>query len=506
MLVRHEPTVEQRVQILVTGATGYIGGLLIPRLLAAGHSVRALARDPDKAASRLPDEVAIVEGDVLQPATLAPALAGIEVAYYLIHSMEQGEFAFEERDRTAAAAFARAARLAGVSRIIYLGGLGDDRRQLSAHLRSRQETGATLAAAGVPVTEFRAGIIIGAGSASFEILRELTERLPAMVCPRWVTSPIQPLAVADVLTYLCACLDVPATAGQVLEIGGPEVMTYQEMMQRFARLRGLRRLMLRVPVLTPRLSSYWVDIVTSVPATIARPLIEGLRSAVVVRDPRVRTLLPIPLTNFDAAVHAALSERRPGERELPMIWLRRLPARLRELARDRFWPDVLTNRTILPAAAPRSAVYAEVAQIGGPNGWYYMNWAWRVRGGLDRRLGGPGIDHRTPLPLVINPGDRRDFWEVLEAEPGRHLRMRALMRIPGRAELEWSVAPRGPDGSILYQTARFRPAGVAGRLYWYALLPVHLRIFRGMARRIIERATAKHGSGKPPPAVESGAR
>jgi uncharacterized protein YbjT (DUF2867 family) len=474
--------------ILVTGATGYIGSRLVPRLLAAGHRVRVLAREPRRAAAVLPPGVEVVAGDVLRPETLGPALGGVEVAYYLVHSMEGDEFSFEERDRRAARAFAEAARAADVQRIVYLGGLGDERTRLSAHLRSRQEVGAILARSGVPVTEFRAAVIIGAGSASFEMLRELTERLPVMICPRWVTSPVQPIAVADVIAYLTGCVDVPSTTGRVLEIGGPEVMTYQEMMQRFARLRGLRRLIVRVPVLTPRLSSYWVDIVTSVPAAVARPLIEGLRSPIVVRDPSVGGLLPLPLTSFDDAVRAALREQRPGRRELPLVWLRRLPGHLLGVARDRIWPPVLQNRDVRRTAAPPSAVYAELTRVGGPNGWYFMDWAWRLRGALDRRLGGPGLNRRLPLPPDIRSGDQRDFWQVLEAEPARRVRMRALMRVPGEAELEWSIAPGERGGSVLYQTARFRPAGAPGRLYWYGLLPIHLLIFRGMAGAIIDRA------------------
>lgn len=483
------------MQILVTGATGYIGRQLVPRLLAAGHHVSALVRDSHRGAAVLPPGVRVVEGDVLQPETLTPALDGIEVAYYLVHSMGGDEFSFEERDRRAARTFGEAASAAGLKRIIYLGGLGDERTRLSAHLRSRQEVGAILSTSGVPVTEFRAAIIIGAGSASFEMLRELTERLPVMVCPRWVVSPIQPIAVGDVLTYLTGCLDVPATTGQVLEIGGPEVMTYQQMMQRFAHLCGLRRLIIRVPVLTPRLSSYWVDIVTTVPATVARPLIEGLRSAVVVHDFTAHRLLPVRLTPFDDAVRAALSERRPGRHELPLVWLRRLPERLFRIVRDRLWSPILFDRGVQRISASPEVVYAELTGIGGPNGWYFLDRAWRLRGALDRRFGGPGLDRLTPLPVDIHPGDRRDFWQVLEAEPNRRVRLRALMRLPGEAELEWVVTPGETGGSVLYQTARFRPAGLLGRVYWYGLLPVHLIIFRGLRRAIAARAAHRARAG-----------
>jgi hypothetical protein len=303
---------------------------------------------------------------------------------------------------------------------------------------------------------------------------------------------MQPIAISDVLSYLVGCLSVPETAGRVLEIGGPEVMTYQQMMQRFARLRGLHRFIVRVPVLTPRLSSYWVDIVTSVPAAVARPLIEGLKSAVVVREPSSKQFLPFALMPFDVAVRAALSDARPGARERPLVWLRRVPGRLSTLARDRLWPAVLTDRQAVQSDAATDAVYAEVAAIGGPNGWYFMEWAWRLRGMLDRWWGGPGLDRRTPLPTAFRVGDRRDFWRVLEVESGRRVRLGALMRMPGTAELEWVIAARPGGGSDLYQTARFRPAGLPGRLYWYALIPIHQLIFRGMAQAIARRAR-RHG-------------
>jgi hypothetical protein len=267
------------------------------------------------------------------------------------------------------------------------------------------------------------------------------------------------------------------------------------MMQRFAQLRGLRRLILRVPVLTPRLSSYWVDIVTAVPAPVARPLIEGLRAAVVVRDPTARALLPLPLTAFDDAVRTALAARRPGRHERPLVWVRRLPRRLLRVAQDRLWPPILSDRGVRQVAAPPDMVYAELARIGGPNGWYFLDRAWRLRGAVDRWLGGPGLDRHTPLMPTIHAGDRRDFWQVVEAEPGRRVRLRALMRLPGEAELEWVVTPAEPGGSVLYQTARFRPRGLGGRLYWYGLLPVHLVIFRGLAGRIAARATRRTRAG-----------
>lgn len=473
------------MEIFVAGATGYIGRRLVPGLLAAGHHVRALVRDPARAAGQLPPECALVPGDVLEPDSLTAALAGVEVAYYLVHLMGSGEFGFEERDRTAAANFATAADAAGVRRIIYLGGLGQGDGLLSSHLRSRQEVGAVLARSGVPTTELRAAIIVGAGSASFQMMRDLVERLPVMVCPRWVTTRCQPIAVDDVITYLVRCLDVPATAGRVLEIGGPEVLSYQTMMRRLARILGLRRWIIRVPVLTPRLSSYWVHLVTTVPTDVARPLIEGLRSEVIVRNPAADALLPMCHTPFGMAVQRALEEERERPAEPVRQWLYRLPGRLGQLLRDWLAPPVLRDQRTRACAAPAAALFATATAIGGPAGWYAFDWAWQLRGAVDRLLGGPGLD-RTTLS-VLAPGGRLDFWRVLEVDAPLRLRLEALMKLPGRAELEFVVLPRA-GGSLLVQTARFAPRGPAGYLYWYGLYPVHGLVFRGMAAAIARRA------------------
>jgi uncharacterized protein YbjT (DUF2867 family) len=422
---------------------------------------------------------------VLEPNGLTAALAGVEVAYYLVHLMGSGEFGFEERDRTAAANFAAAARAAGVRRIVYLGGLGQGDSLLSSHLRSRQEVGALLARGGVATTEFRAAIIVGAGSASFQMMRDLVERLPVMICPRWVTTRCQPIAVDDVITYLIGCLDVPATAGRVLEIGGPEVLSYQAMMHRLARILGLRRWIIRVPVLTPRLSSYWVHLVTTVPTDVARPLIEGLRSEVIVRDPAADTLLPLSRMPFATAVGRALDEERERPSEPVGQWLRRLPGRLGQLLRDWLAPPVLRDQRTRACAAPPATLFATATAIGGPAGWYAFDWAWQLRGAIDRPLGGPGLDRTTPHALA--PGGRLDFWRVLEVNPPLRLRLEALMKLPGRAALEFDALPRA-DGSLLVQTARFAPRGPAGYLYWYGLYPIHALVFRGMAAAIVRRA------------------
>jgi uncharacterized protein YbjT (DUF2867 family) len=483
--------------ILVTGATGYVGGRLVPRLLEAGHRVRVLARDPARLAGRpWLGQVEVVRGDVLAPETLAAAMQGVRVAYYLVHSMGDTE-AFHERDLAAAGNFARAAREAGVSRILYLGGLGDPGGGLSDHLRSRQATGDRLRDAGVPVTEFRAAVIVGAGSLSFEMIRYLTERLPVMVCPRWVFRRIQPIAVADVLAYLTAALDVPESAGQVVEIGGADVLTYREMMLGYARLRGLRRWLFPVPVLTPRLSSHWVHWMTPIPASIARPLIEGLRNDVVVRDDSARRLFPgISPLSYQEALAQALARLERGEIET--AWSDALATSQGDE------PPVLLStqegmiveRRQLSVPLPPLALFRSFCGLGGKRGWLYANWAWRLRGMVDRLAGGVGFRRGRRDPDSLRVGDALDFWRVEAVEEPTLLRLRAEMKVPGRAWLQFEARP-APEGSLLVQTAFFAPRGLLGHLYWYLLYPFHAAIFGNLVRRVAERARGLAGA---PPA------
>ncbi len=480
--------------VLVTGATGYVGGRLVPRLLAAGRDsgliVRCLARDPERLEGRpWRGQVEVVAGDAMVPATLGPALAGIGVAYYLIHSLGTGE-AFALRDRDAAAAFGAAARAAGVRRIIYLGGLGDPATALSHHLRSRQETGAALGEAGVPVTEFRAGVVVGSGSLSFEMIRYLAERVPVMICPRWVFTRTQPIAIRDVLDYLVAALDQPESAGQVVEIGGADVVTYGEMMTGYAAERGLRRWLLPVPVLTPRLSSFWVHLVTPIPAAVARPLIDGLKNEVVVRDTTARRLFPdIAPVGYRLAVGRALAKLDAGEVETS--WSDALASSQGDqpVVRLENREGMIVERRELRVAASAERVFAAVMQLGGRRGWLYMDWAWRVRGACDRLAGGVGMRRGRRDPDVLRPGDALDFWRVETVEAPALLRLRAEMKVPGRAWLQFEV--RAAQGStLLAQTAIFAPKGLAGLLYWYALYPVHALIFSGLVRRLAARAEA----------------
>jgi uncharacterized protein YbjT (DUF2867 family) len=479
-------------RVLVTGATGYIGGRLVPRLLAAGYPVRCLTRDPQRLAGRSDPwtQAELVAGDVLDPATLAPAMQGVEVAYYLVHSMAAGEETFRERDRQAAANFVAAAAASGVGRIIYLGGLGEDDDSLSQHLRSRHEVGDVLRAGSVPVTEFRAAIVVGSGSVSFEMIRYLTERLPVMTTPRWVNTPCQPIAIRDLLAYLIAAPEEPRSAGRIIEIGGPSVLTYGQMMQTYARVRGLRRFIIPVPVLTPGLSAHWVNLVTPIPRSIARSLVESLRNPVVVRDPSARELFPqIQPLSYQEAVRIAVERTTLGEVETSWTTaLRDLPAGTPLPAQLQSVEGLLLERREAWVEAPATSVYRVFSGIGGRRGWLYGTWLWRVRGILDRLVGGPGLRRGRRDPNHLLPGDALDWWRVEAVEPGRLIRLRAEMKLPGRGWLEFAAEPAPGGGSQLRQTAYFQPRGVFGLLYWYTLYPIHRIIFAGLIRTLARRA------------------
>lgn len=477
--------------VLVTGATGYIGGRLIPRLLEMDCRVRCLVRDPARLQGRpWQSAVAIAAGDVLDAASLTPAMQDVETAYYLVHSLAGGAD-FHERDMRAARNFSAAARDAGVKRIIFLGGLAEETPELSEHLRSRQQTGDALRSGGVPVTEFRAGVIVGSGSLSFEMIRYLSERLPVMICPRWMFTRTQPIGIREVIAYLAAALDVPESTGRTIEIGGADVVSYGDMMKIYAEVRGLRRLLLQVPVLTPRLSSYWVNIVTPIPAVIARPLIEGLKNENVVHDKSARTLFPlIDPVGYRTSVARALARLDAGNVET--IWSDALSSSQGDVP-----PVTLTvhegmtiERRQRVVASPPAVVYRVFTGLGGERGWLYMNWAWQIRGFLDKAIGGVGLRRGRRHPDELRVGDALDFWRVEEVEEGQSLRLRAEMLVPGKAWLQFQVTPREDGTSLLSQTAFFASKGLAGWLYWYALYPVHAFIFSGMIKRIADKAAA----------------
>lgn len=486
-----EPTRTPRL-VLVTGATGYIGGRLVPRLLEKGDRVRCLVRDAARLQGRpWQARVETVAGDVLRPETLAAAMQGVETAYYLVHSLAGGAD-FHQRDLAAAANFGQAARAAGVARIVYLGGLAEASPGLSEHLRSRQQTGDALRTAGVPVTEFRAGVIVGSGSLSFEMIRYLTERVPVMICPRWVYTRTQPIGIREVLDYLVAALDVPASTGRIVEIGGAEVVTYGEMMTIYSEVRGLKRWMVPVPVLTPRLSSYWVNLVTPIPAVIARPLIEGLKNENVVRDRSAAELFPeIRPVGYRTSVERALA--RLNASEVETIWSDALSTSQGDVPPVTLavQEGMVVERRQRVVAAPPADAYAVFAGLGGRRGWLHMTWAWELRGLLDKMIGGVGLRRGRRDPDEVRVGDALDFWRVEAVEPGRLLRLRAEMKVPGMAWLQFQVSAREDGRTVLGQTAFFAPRGLLGWLYWYALYPVHGFIFSGMIDRIAARAVAR---------------
>ena len=463
--------------VLLTGATGYVGGRLLRALENAGHRVRCLARRPAYLGGKTGFRTEVVEGDVFDRKSLAGALDGVRTAYYLIHSLGEGA-SFAAADRRAASGFAEAAREAGLARIIYLGGLGRQEAGLSAHLRSRQEVGDALRASGVPVVEFRAAIIIGSGSLSFEIIRALVERVPVMVAPRWVRTLTQPIAIEDVVQYLVAAAEREPGPGRIFEIGGADQVTYGDILMEYARQRGLRRLIIPVPVLTPRLSSLWLVLVTPVHARAGRLLIEGLRNPTLVEDNAALTAFPVRPMGMKQAIARALENEDHEFAETRWSDALSSGASVRSWAGVRFGARLVDSRVVRVAAPPARA-FAPIRRIGGATGWYYANWLWRLRGFLDTLAGGVGLRRGRKNPEWVEVGDTLDFWRVEAFQPGRRLRLAAEMKVPGRAWLEFEVEGDA-DSSTIRQTAIFDPAGLAGLLYWYVAYPLHRLMFRGM--------------------------
>lgn len=486
------------LRCLVTGASGYIGGRLVPELLAAGHQVVCLARTPEKLRDHpWADRVTVRRGDVTDAGSLAEAMRGVDVGYYLVHALGSGKD-FEATDRRAARIFAEQAAEAGLRRVVYLGGLtpeGVPESELSPHLRSRAEVGRILLEGPVPTAVLRAAVVIGSGSASFEMLRYLTERLPAMVTPRWVGTPIQPIAVRDVLRLLVGCARLPAEVNRTFDVGGPDVCTYKEMMQRYAAVAGLpRRLIVPVPVLTPTLSSHWIGLVTPVPRSIARPLAESLRHEVICHEHDIDTYVPTPPDApiaFDRSVELALL--RVQEANVATRWTSAsFPGAPSDpLPTDPDWAggSLYTDERAHPVDAPPEALWQVIEGIGGEHGWYSLPLAWSVRGWLDRLVGGVGLRRGRRDATRLRVGDSLDFWRVEEIERGRLLRLRAEMRLPGLAWLELR-SERDERGRTVYrQRALFHPHGLAGQAYWWSISPFHGIVFGGMARNIAAAAT-----------------
>ncbi|RPF21238.1 SDR family oxidoreductase [Myceligenerans xiligouense] len=489
--------------VLVTGATGYIGGRLVPELLAAGYRVRVLSRHAERIASRdWADEVEVVEGDATSRPDLRRALDGVDVAYYLIHALGAGP-GFADRDRSTARGFAVVARESGVGRVVYLGGLYPAGERLSAHLESRREVEEILLDGGAPTIVLRAAVILGSGSASFEMMRYLTERLPAMVAPRWIDNRIQPIAVRDVLRYLVGAASIPATVSRGFDIGGPDVLTYREMMQRYAAAAGLRRRLIRaVPVLTPRLASHWVGLVTPVPPAIARPLVGSLVHEVVAQEDDIKRYVPDPpggLVGFDDAVALALTRIRELDVRTSWVSASTPGAPSDPMPDDPDWAggSLLVDDRSRTVDTTSEALWTVIEGIGGAHGWYSWRLGWVARGIMDRLFGGPGLRRGRRHPHHLAPGDALDWWRVETIDPGRLLRLRAEMRLPGLAWLELSI--EGDDGErpTFRQRAIFSPRGLPGQLYWWAISPFHTIVFGGMQRNIA-RAAEAHG-GPPAP-------
>ena len=473
--------------IAIAGATGYIGGRIAPRLLEAGHRVRCLVRSVRKIRDRewaSNPSFEVEQVDLADSEAVAKSLAGCDAAFYLVHSMMSAGAGYADKDRELANSFSQAAKAAGVARIIYLGGLGASTEDLSQHLASRREVEEGLASAGVPVTVLRAAMIIGSGSASFEILRYLVERLPVMITPKWVSTLCQPIAVRNVVGYLLGVLNKPETIGQTYEIGGPDVMSYLDIMRVMAEEVGLRkRIVIPIPFFTPKLSSYWIHLVTPLSKDIAKPLAEGLRNPVICHDHRISQIIPQELLTVRAAIRAALQKIAHSDVETSWSMAGPIPG-------DPDWAGGTVFKDLREAeiAAPDWAVFRAVCRVGGGHGWYAADWLWRIRGWMDVMVGGPGLRRGRRDPEMVGYGEALDFWRVTGYERDAKLVLRAEMKVPGEALLEFLISPQPDSKCVLKQEALFLPRGLFGILYWYSVVPFHAVVFKGMLKGIENEA------------------
>lgn len=486
------------------GATGYVGGRLVPKLLESGYSIRAGVRYPEKLACRSyghHPQMEITPTDVMDFDSLSLAMQGCQAVYYLVHSMLSKHKQFATQDKQAAVNTAKAAHLADIKRIIYLGGLGEEDENLSEHLSSRREVGRILQQGPVPTTYFRAAAILGSGSASFEMIRYLVERLPVMITPRWVQTLNHPIAISNVLEYLVQCLEVEETQGKTFDICGPDLLTYRQLFGMYAQVAGLTpRLIIPLPFLTPRLSSYWIHLVTPVPASIARPLAEGLRNKVVCRDNSIQKLIPQRLLSCQEAIQRALN--RVQTHQVESCW---------SDAGDMTMPEwikcgdpsyaggtIYEGNYRIIVQSSTDALWQTILKIGGENGWYFGDQLWKLRGFLDRLIGGVGLRRGRRNLQDLRVGDALDFWRVLVLEPEKRLQLVAEMRLPGEATLEFTIEDLGQGRTELREKPRFFPKGLLGIAYWYALLPFHDSIFKGMLREIATSTSAEilHGPEK----------
>lgn len=476
--------------ILVTGATGYVGGRLVPRLLEAGYRVRCMARDPERLKGRSwREQVEVVQGDALDKESVAAAMQGVSVAYYLIHGFQGGKLD-ARRDMTAARNFAAASGEAGIERIIYLGELVNTTDYLSPYLRARHETGYILRWNGrVPVTEFRAGMIVGSGSVLFEMVRYLSEREFLFICPRWFFSMAQPIAIRDVLSYLVDALETPESEGKLVEIGGATRLTYADMLFAYAKERGLKRLLIPTPFYAPRLSAFWIHMVTPIHWRIVLPLIEGLRAKLVVNDDLAKKLFPqIKPLDFQTATHLAL--RRIRIDKVETSWSDALVTTAGDVKPYTFKVEegLMIEKRQVMVELPPEPIFRAYTGLGGDRGWLYMDWAWEVRGWLDKLVGGVGLRRGRRHPDEIYTGESLDFWRVEEIEPNRMMRLRAEMKVPGDAWLQFESIPQEDGKTLLRVNAYFDVHGVTGLLYWYAMFPFHKFIFDGLTNRLASRA------------------